>query len=169
MSDVGQETIQEAAVALPGGIKSRHKRFLWIIFGLVFFAAIVGLVLNALGSSITYFYSPTEVVQDKVPQGRAFRVGGMVEGGSVRRELDGLTVHFKVTDTAETVAVVYTGILPDLFAEEKGVVAQGKLDEDGVFQATQVLAKHDENYVAPEVQAALDEAHKARAAQTLEQ
>ncbi|MDR2244054.1 MAG: cytochrome c maturation protein CcmE [Burkholderiales bacterium] len=163
------ETTQETTTVSPVGIKARHKRFLWIIFGLAFFAAIVALVLNAFGSSITYFYSPTQVVQDEAPHGRAFRIGGMVEGGSVVRDGSGLTVRFNVTDTAETVAVVYTGILPDLFAEEKGVVAQGKLDEYGVFQATQVLAKHDENYVAPEVQAALDEAHKARAAQTLEQ
>ncbi|MDR2174273.1 MAG: cytochrome c maturation protein CcmE [Burkholderiales bacterium] len=164
-----EQGTQGAAEAPSGGIKSRHKRFLWIIFGLAFFAAIVALVLNAFGSSITYFYSPTQVMNNEVPQGRAFRVGGMVEGGSVVRAGDGLTVHFKVTDTAETVAVVYTGILPDLFAEEKGVVAQGRLDDHGVFQATQVLAKHDENYVAPEVQAALDEAHKTRAAQTLAQ
>ncbi|MDR2016889.1 MAG: cytochrome c maturation protein CcmE [Burkholderiales bacterium] len=163
-----QETTQETVTA-SGSIKSRHKRFLWIAVGLVFVVAIVALVLNALGSSITYFYSPTDVMQNKAPQGRAFRVGGMVEGGSVVRGTDGLTVYFNVTDTAETVSVVYTGILPDLFAEEKGVVAQGKLDDHGVFQATQVLAKHDENYVAPEVQAALDEAHKARAAETLKQ
>ncbi|MDR0247627.1 MAG: cytochrome c maturation protein CcmE [Burkholderiales bacterium] len=166
---VEQETEQGAAVTPSGGLKSRHKRFLWMIFGLVFVVAIVALVLNAFGSSITYFYSPTDVMQDKVPHGRAFRIGGMVEGGSVARDNNGLTVHFRVTDTVQTVSVAYTGILPDLFAEEKGVVAQGKLDEHGVFQATQVLAKHDENYVAPEVQAALDEAHKARTLQTLEQ
>jgi cytochrome c-type biogenesis protein CcmE len=164
-----QKTAQETVTVPSGGIKLRHKRFLWIVVGLVFVVAIVALVLNALGSSITYFYSPTEVAQDKVPHGRAFRIGGMVEGGSVMRDANGLTVYFNVTDTAETVSVVYTGILPDLFAEEKGVVAQGKLDEHGVFQATQVLAKHDENYVAPEVAAAMDAAHKARVVETLKQ
>jgi cytochrome c-type biogenesis protein CcmE len=160
---------QKTTATPSGSLKSRHKRFLWIAVGLVFVVAIVALVLNALGSSITYFYSPTEVAQDKVPHGRAFRIGGMVEGGSVVRDVNGLTVHFNVTDTAQTVPVIYTGILPDLFSENKGVVAQGKLDERGVFQATQVLAKHDENYVAPEVAAAMDAAHKARAMETLKQ
>jgi cytochrome c-type biogenesis protein CcmE len=167
MSGEQETAAQGTAATSAGGIKPRHKRFIWMAVGLVFFVAVVGLVLNAFSSSITYFYSPTEVVQNKAPEGRAFRVGGMVEGGSVRRDAGGLTVYFNVTDTAETVAVAYTGILPDLFAEEKGVVAQGKLDEHGVFQASQVLAKHDENYVAPEVQAALDEAHKARAMETM--
>ncbi|MDR2711030.1 MAG: cytochrome c maturation protein CcmE [Burkholderiales bacterium] len=165
----GQETLQKTAVTPAGGLKPRHKRLLWIIFGLVFIAAIVALILNAFGSSITYFYSPTEVVQDKVPHGRAFRIGGMVEGGSLVRDANGLTVHFRVTDTAKAVPVVYTGILPDLFSENKGVVAQGKLDEHGVFQATQVLAKHDENYVAPEAAAAMDAAHKARVAETVKE
>lgn len=165
----GQETAGLPPKETPKGIKARHKRFVWMAVGLAFVIAIVALVLNAFDSSITYFYSPTEVVQDKVPHGRAFRIGGMVEGGSVVRDPNGLTVHFKVTDTAQAVPVVYTGILPDLFAEDKGVVAQGKLDAHGVFQATQVLAKHDENYVAPEVAAAMDEAHKARTMETLKQ
>jgi len=165
----GQEAVAEATPKAAGGLKPRHKRFLWIIFGLVFIAAIVALILNAFGSNITYFYSPTDVTQDKVPHGRAFRIGGMVEGGSLVRDTDGLTVHFKVTDTAQVVPVVYTGILPDLFAENKGVVAQGKLDEHGVFQATQVLAKHDENYVAPEVAAAMSAAQKEHVMETLKQ
>ena len=116
-----------------------------------------------------FFFSPTDVVENKAPQGRTFRVGGLVEERSVKRE--GVVVRVNVTDTAKTIPVVYTGILPDLFKEGKGVVAQGKLGPDGVFTASEVLAKHDENYMPPEAAEAVNRAHidatEKRAAQTL--
>ena len=129
----------------------------------------VALVLNAFQSNLVFFFAPTDVVENKAPQGRTFRVGGLVEEKSVKRE--GVTVRFNVTDTAKTIPVVYTGILPDLFREGKGVVAQGKLGPDGVFTASEVLAKHDENYMPPEAAEAVNRAHidatEKRAAQTL--
>ena len=144
-------------------MKPRHRRFLWIGAGVLLLAAVVGLVLNAFQSNLVFFFSPTDIVENRAPQGRAFRIGGMVVEKSLTRAADGLTVRFAVTDTAKTVPVVYTGILPDLFKEGKGVVAQGKIGADGVFRATEVLAKHDENYMPPEATAAVDQA-KARAA-----
>ena len=120
------------------------------------------LVLNAFQSNLVFFFSPTQVLANEAPRGKAFRIGGMVETGSVKRENDGLTVHFRVTDTAQTIPVTYTGILPDLFKEGKGVVAQGKLLPDGGFQATEVLAKHDENYMPPDAKHAIDQAQKAQ-------
>jgi cytochrome c-type biogenesis protein CcmE len=108
-----------------------------------------------------FFFTPTQVVSHEAPVGKAFRIGGMVEQGSLKRESDGLTVRFKVTDTAKTIPVVYSGILPDLFREGKGVVAQGKLGPDGVFRASEVLAKHDENYMPPEAAHAVEQAHRA--------
>ena len=122
----------------------------------------VALVLNAFQSNLVFFFSPTDVVENKAPQGRTFRIGGLVEERSVKRE--GVTVRFNVTDTAKTIPVVYTGILPDLFKEGKGVVAQGKLAPDGRFVANEVLAKHDENYMPPEAAKAVGDAH-ARAAE----
>jgi cytochrome c-type biogenesis protein CcmE len=154
--------------ATVSALRPMHKRFMWIVLALVIVMAVTALVLNAFSNSITYFYSPTEVVEHKVPEGRAFRIGGMVVDGTLRRAENGLTVNFEVTDSAHNVPASYTGILPDLFAEGKGVVALGKMDENGVFQATQVLAKHDENYVAPEVAAAMDEAHKNAILKTME-
>ena len=144
-------------------MKPRHRRFLWIGSGVVLLAAAVGLVLSAFQSNLVFFFSPTDIVENRAPQGRTFRIGGMVVEKSLTRAGDGLTVRFDVTDTAKTVPVVYTGILPDLFKEGKGVVAQGKIGADGVFRATEVLAKHDENYMPPEAAAAVDQAH-ARAA-----
>ena len=144
-------------------MKPRHRRFVWIGAGVVVLAAAAGLVLNAFQSNLLFFFSPTDIVENRAPQGRAFRIGGMVEEKSLVRAPDGLTVRFNVTDTAKTVPVVYTGILPDLFKEGKGVVAQGKVGTDGVFHATEVLAKHDENYMPPEAAAAVDQA-KARTA-----
>ncbi len=120
------------------------------------------LVLNAFQSNLVFFFSPTQVMANEAPRGKAFRIGGMVETGSVKRENDGLTVHFRVTDTARTIPVVYTGILPDLFKEGKGVVAQGKLGPDGEFRATEVLAKHDENYMPPDAKHAIEQAQKAQ-------
>ena len=139
-------------------MKPRTKRALAVGAGLVALAATVTLVLNAFQSNLVFFFSPSQVAANEAPRGRAFRVGGMVETGSLRRESDGLTVHFVVTDTAKTVPVTYTGMLPDLFQEGKGVVAQGRLGADGVFRADQVLAKHDENYMPPEAAAALEQA-----------
>jgi cytochrome c-type biogenesis protein CcmE len=150
-------------------MKPRHRRFAWIAAGLAVLGIAVGLVLNAFQSNLVFFFSPTDVVENKAPQGRTFRVGGLVEERSVKRE--GVVVRFNVTDTAKTIPVVYTGILPDLFKEGKGVVAQGKLGPDGVFTASEVLAKHDENYMPPEAAEAVNRAHidatEKRAAQTL--
>ncbi len=119
------------------------------------------LVLNAFQSNLVFFFSPSQIAAHEAPQDRSFRIGGLVERGSVARTPTGLTVRFVVTDLAKAVPVVYTGLLPDLFTEGKGVVAQGTLGADGVFHAVQVLAKHDENYVAPEVGKALADARPA--------
>jgi cytochrome c-type biogenesis protein CcmE len=150
-------------------MKPRHRRFAWIAAGLAVLGVAVALVLNAFQSNLVFFFSPTDVVENKAPQGRTFRIGGLVEEKSVKRE--GVTVRFNVTDTAKTIPVVYTGILPDLFKEGKGVVAQGKLGPDGTFTASEVLAKHDENYMPPEAADAVNRAHidaaEKRAAQTL--
>jgi cytochrome c-type biogenesis protein CcmE len=144
-------------------MKPRHRRFAWIGAGVLLLAAAAGLVLNAFQSNLVFFFSPTDIAENRAPQGRAFRIGGLVEEKSLTRAADGLTVRFNVTDTVKTIPVVYTGILPDLFKEGKGVVAQGKVGPDGVFRATEVLAKHDENYMPPEATAAVDQA-KARTA-----
>jgi len=141
-------------------MKPRHKRIALIAGGLVAVGIAAVLVLNALDSNIALYVTPSEVAAGKAPKNKAFRIGGMVRDGSVKR--DNLTVHFVVTDTARDIPVAYTGILPDLFKEGKGAVIQGKLGEDGVFVATEVLAKHDENYMPPEAQHALDQAQKAR-------
>lgn len=124
------------------------------------------MVLLALEQNIVFFFTPSQVAAREVPQGRSFRVGGLVEQGSVRRQGDGITVQFAVTDNVRTIAVQYSGMLPDLFREGKGVVAQGRLHEDGVFRATEVLAKHDENYMPREAAAALDQARAASGAVT---
>ena len=141
-------------------MKARHRRFAWIAAGLVAIGVAVGLVLNAFQSNLVFFYSPSQVLSKEAPVGRPFRIGGMVESGSLKREKETLTVQFVVTDTAQNVTVRYTGLLPDLFKEGKGVVAQGSLGADGVFTATEVLAKHDENYMPPEAAAAIEQAHK---------
>jgi cytochrome c-type biogenesis protein CcmE len=136
-------------------MKPRHKRFA-IVGGLVLASgAVVALVLNAFQSNMVFFYSPTQVAANEAPQGRTFRVGGLVETGSVK--VEGVKVHFVITDSAKTVPVLYQGILPDLFKEGKGVVAQGQL-KGGVFEAREVLAKHDENYMPPEAAEALKKA-----------
>ena len=144
-------------------MKPRHRRFAWIGAGVLLLGAATLLVLNAFQSNLVFIFSPTDIVENRAPQGRAFRIGGMVEERSLTRAPDGLTVRFNVTDTAKTVPVVFTGILPDLFKEGKGVVAQGRIGPDGVFHASEVLAKHDENYMPPEAAAAVDQA-KARSA-----
>jgi cytochrome c-type biogenesis protein CcmE len=142
-------------------MKPRHKR-LALIGGIVGAVAVAaGLVLNAFQSNLVFFFSPSQVVAKEAPQARTFRLGGLVKEGSVKR--NGTEVEFEVTDTAKTIAVRYTGILPDLFKEGKGVVAQGQLQGDGVFVAREVLAKHDENYMPPEAAEALKRAGESNA------
>jgi cytochrome c-type biogenesis protein CcmE len=143
-------------------MKPRQKRLMFILLGIVILGAAVGLVLYALQNNVSLYFTPTQVYNKEAPQGRNFRIGGMVVEGSVRRERDGLTVTFDVTDTAKTMQVTYKGILPDLFKEGKGVVAHGQLQADNTFRADEVLAKHDENYNAAEVVQALEQANKAQ-------
>jgi cytochrome c-type biogenesis protein CcmE len=143
-------------------MKSRHKKLLVILLALAGIGIAAALILNAFQSNLVFFYSPTQVAKGEAPTDRAFRIGGLVEVGSIKREPTGLTVRFVVTDTAKSMPVVYTGILPDLFKEGKGVVAEGRLGKDGVFASTQVLAKHDENYMPPEAAHALEQAAKAQ-------
>jgi cytochrome c-type biogenesis protein CcmE len=145
-------------------MKARHKRFALILAGLVGLGLVTALVLNAMKGSISYFFSPTDVAEGKAPPNHVFRLGGLVEKGSLKREGNSLTVHFTVTDTAKSIQVTYTGILPDLFQEGQGVIAQGKMGADGEFVADEVLAKHDENYMPPEVAKALEKAHQKNAA-----
>ncbi len=146
-------------------MKPRHKKLALIGASLAALGAAATLVLYAFQSNLVFFFSPTQVAANEAPKNRNFRVGGLVEQGSLKRQSDGMTVSFVVTDTAKTIPVVYKGILPDLFKEGKGVVAQGKLGEDGVFRADQVLAKHDENYMPPEAGQALEQARKMQTAQ----
>jgi cytochrome c-type biogenesis protein CcmE len=139
-------------------MKPRHKRLALIAAGLAAIAVATALVLNAFSSNLVFFFTPTEIAEGKAPTGRAFRVGGLVEPGSLKRVGDGTSVVFVVTDNARSIQVAYTGILPDLFKEGKGVVAQGSIQADGGFRATEVLAKHDENYMPPEAAEALKRA-----------
>jgi cytochrome c-type biogenesis protein CcmE len=136
-------------------VKARHKRFMLIAIALILLGLAAMLILNALKSNMVFFYSPSQVIQGEVPKDTSFRVGGLVVPASLQRGDDGLTVNFAITDTAKTVKVIYQGVLPDLFKEGKGVVAQGRLQANGVFAASEVLAKHDENYMPPEAAAAL--------------
>lgn len=147
----------------------RQKRFAMIGVGLVAVAIAAALVLNAFNSNLVFFFTPTQVANGEAPKGRSFRIGGLVEAGTLMREGDGLTVHFVVTDTVKRIPVTYKGILPDLFKEGKGAVAQGQLGADGTFVASEVLAKHDENYMPPEAAEALAQAKKsgARSSPTL--
>ena len=141
-------------------MKPRTKRGLAIVTGLAVLGIASALVLNAFQSNMVFFFSPTQVAEKEAPLERSFRIGGLVEEGSIQRDEKTLTVNFVVTDLAQKIPVVYTGLLPDLFREGKGVVAQGKLGQDGVFRAEQVLAKHDENYMPPEAADALAKARK---------
>lgn len=145
-------------------MKPRHKRFLFIVAAVAGLAAAVGLVLNALDNNVSLYFTPTQVFNNEAPHGRSFRIGGLVEEGSVKREKDGLTVNFVITDRHKSIPVVFRGILPDLFTEGKGVVAQGRVEADGVMRADEVLAKHDENYMPPEAADALEKAETAKAA-----
>ena len=139
-------------------MKARHQRLALILAGIAVLGLVVALVLNAFRSNLVFFFSPTQVAAGEAPQGRAFRVGGVVREGSLRREADGVTLRFVITDTEKDIAVAYKGILPDLFREGKGAVAQGRLGENGVFVAGEVLAKHDENYMPPEAAQAVGDA-----------
>jgi cytochrome c-type biogenesis protein CcmE len=149
-------------------VKPRHKRMLAIVGGLAVLGAAAALVLSAFQENLVFFFTPSQVAANEAPKDRTFRIGGMVEKGSVRRE--GVEVRFVVTDTARGIPVVYRGALPDLFREGKGVVAQGQLGVDGVFRAREVLAKHDENYMPPEAEEAVRKAHEtaAKASKTLQ-
>ena len=145
-------------------MKSRHKKFIYIIVALAALGAAVGLVLYALKGNVSLYFTPSQVFNNEAPQGRNFRIGGLVEEGSLQRQKDGLTVHFVVTDTVRGMPVIYKGILPDLFKEGKGVVVHGKLEEGNLFRADEVLAKHDENYMPPEATDAINKAQKAQSA-----
>lgn len=142
-------------------MKPRHKRFTLIAVGLAVLGIAAWLVLSAFNKNLVFFFTPTQILAGEAPHGRSFRIGGMVEAGSLKRQADGVTVGFRVTDTAKTINVTYRGILPDLFKEGKGVVAQGKLGTDGVFVADEVLAKHDENYMPPDAAYAVKKGKEA--------
>src|SRR2546425_8959483 len=152
-------------------MKTRHKRMGFIGLGLAGLGIAAALVLNAFQSNLVFFFSPSQIAAKEAPVGRNFRIGGLVEKGSVKRDNDGLTIHFTVTDTANSIPVVYKGILPDLFKEGRGCVAQGQVGADGIFHADSVLAKHDENYMPPEAAQSLEKAKQSanEAAKTLKQ
>ena len=139
-------------------MKPRHKRLFLIIGALAVLGIAAALVLNAFRSNLVFFYTPTQIANGEVPKNKPFRIGGLVKAGSLTR--DGITAHFVVTDTVREVPVTFTGILPDLFREGRGMVAQGKIGSDGQFVATEVLAKHDENYMPPEAKSAVDQAQQ---------
>ena len=149
-------------------MKPRHRRLAAIGAGLAALGIAAALVLSAFEQNLVFFFTPSQIAANEAPQGRTFRIGGMVEAGSVKRS--GVEVRFLVTDTAKSIPVLYSGALPDLFREGKGVVAQGALGADGVFRAREVLAKHDENYMPPEAAEAVKRAHEtaARTAKTLQ-
>jgi len=150
-------------------MKPRTRRLGWILGGLAVLGVAAAMVLNAFRSNLVFFYTPTQIAAKEAPQGRPFRVGGLVESGSLTREPNTLIVHFRVTDTAKTIPVTYTGLLPDLFKEGKGVVAQGTLGADGIFHASEVLAKHDENYMPPAAADAVKQAHEGMTMKSLVQ
>jgi cytochrome c-type biogenesis protein CcmE len=153
-------------------MKPRTKRFALIAAGIVVLCAAAAFVLNAFQSNLVFFFTPTQVSKGEAPKGRTFRAGGMVKEGSLVRDNaaagGGNTVRFVITDTVHEMPVTYVGLLPDLFKEGKGVVAQGKLGDDGMFVASEVLAKHDENYMPPEAQHAMDQAAAAKAAKSVQ-
>lgn len=145
----------------------RRQKLILVCLMVLGVGAAAALILNAFKNSIQLFYSPTEVVEGKVPEGAEFKIGGLVAADSVVRAEDGITVQFDLTDNGETVPVRYTGILPDLFREGQGTVSIGQLNENGVFVAKKVLAKHDENYMPPEVADALEKAGDKHGAKTV--
>src|SRR5260370_39446716 len=139
-------------------MKKRHKRIVFIVVSLAALGLATWLVLGAFRNNLVFFFSPTQIASKEAPVGRTFGIGGLVQNGTLKRDHDGLTIRFTVTDTANSIAVVYRGILPDLFKEGRGCVAQGRVGGDGVFYADQIMAKHDENYMPPEAAQALDKA-----------
>jgi cytochrome c-type biogenesis protein CcmE len=139
-------------------MKKRHKRVVFIFACLAAIGLATWLVLGAFRNNLVFFFSPTQIATKEAPVGKTFRIGGLVQDGTLKRDTDGLTVRFTVTDTANTIPVVYKGILPDLFKEGRGCVAQGHVGPDGTFYADQIMAKHDENYMPPEAARALDQA-----------
>lgn len=141
-------------------MKPRHRRLAMVLGGIAVLGIAAALVFSALNQNLVFFFTPSQVVANEAPAGRTFRIGGLVEAGSVKRQPDGRTVHFVVTDTARRIPVVYQGLLPDLFREGKGVVTQGALGADGTFRATEVLAKHDETYMPREVAEKMGQAHR---------
>jgi len=141
-------------------MKPRHKKISFIAIAVVGLSLVTLLILNAFKGNIVYFHSPTDIKAGKAPIAQTFRLGGMVKQDSVKHSAQGLKVSFTVTDTIKDIDVAYEGILPDLFREGQGVVAEGKLDSAGLFKADKVLAKHDENYMPPEAKAAMDQAAK---------
>jgi len=145
-------------------MKPRHKRLIAIVGGIAALGVAAALVLNAFEKNLVFFFTPSQVAAKEAPRERPFRIGGLVVPGSVARAPDGVTVQFVVTDTAENIPVVYKGLLPDLFREGKGVVTQGSLRPDGVFVASEVLAKHDENYTPREAEEAVKKAQSRQAA-----
>ncbi len=144
----------------------RRKRLALISLLITGIAAAVALASVALKENINLFFSPSQILSGEAPKNHSFRLGGMVEEGSVKRNKNNLEVYFEVTDTVKKVPVIYTGILPDLFREGQGIVAQGKVREDGVFIASEVLAKHDENYMPPEAAQAIKDAQASNAPAT---
>jgi cytochrome c-type biogenesis protein CcmE len=140
-------------------MKARQKRLLFVTIAVLGVSLAAGLAISALRSNISYFFSPAQVMANEHPMDAVFRVGGLVVKDSLHRQPDGLTLTFAVTDNAATVPISYTGILPDLFSEGQGVVVKGRMGSDGVFMAEEVLAKHDESYVPPEVADTLQQAH----------
>ena len=145
-------------------MKPRQKRFVFVLTGLVGVVLAVWLVIYALGKNTNLYFTPTQIYNKEAPNGRSFRIGGLIKDGSLKRNIDGLTVQFVMTDTHKDVSVVYTGILPDLFKEGKSAVVRGKMEADGVMHAEEVLAKHDETYMPPEAAEALKKAAAANAA-----
>ncbi len=146
-------------------MKRKHRRLVFVVVGMAGLAIAAALVLNAFRDSLVFFYSPSEIIAKDLPEGRRLRVGGLVEEGSVRRLDDGLTTEFRVTDLSDTIEVVFKGVLPDLFREGQGVIAEGSLGANGVFVADSVLAKHDEKYMPPEVAEALKKSGQWKGAQ----
>ena len=139
-------------------MKKRHRRIIFICVSLAALGLAAWLVLGAFRNNLVFFFSPTQIASKEAPVNKTFRIGGLVENGTLKRDNDGLTVRFAVTDTANSIPVVYKGILPDLFKEGRGCVAQGRVGGDGIFYADQIMAKHDENYMPPEAARALDKA-----------
>src|SRR2546430_16041410 len=142
-------------------MKRRHRRIIFICASLAALGLASWLVLGAFRNNLVFFFSPTQIASKEAPVNKTFRIGGLVENGTLKRDNDGLTVRFTVTDTANSIPVVYKGILPDLFKEGRGCVAQGKVGSDGIFHADSVLAKHDENYMPPEAAQSLEKAKQS--------